>query len=87
MLKCLLRQMLQFLHESHWGITRMKQMVWWPNINNYIEKLVQRCDVLPPNCESTRRKVSAMAQNRKAVGTNSFGLRRPVSWQDVADLC
>ena len=60
--KCLQGQVLQLLHESHWSITRMKQMarryVWWPNINNDIEKLVQRCVV----CRQTAKAAGAKYQ-------------------------
>ena len=45
--KSLQGQMLELLHKSHWGITRMKQMarryVWWPGIEREIEQCVKSC--------------------------------------------
>ena len=42
------------LHETHPGVTRMKQLarinVWWPQIKTTIEKLVQNCNT----CQQSR---------------------------------
>ena len=39
---------LDLLHTSHWGVTRMKELarrhVWWPKIGEDIEKVAQACD-------------------------------------------
>jgi hypothetical protein len=40
-------QILNLLHESHPGVVRMEALarshVWWPGIDNNIEKLVKQC--------------------------------------------
>lgn len=53
--KSLRAQMLNFLHETHFGITktqqRAKQIIYWPRINSDIENTVKDCKI----CEKHRR--------------------------------
>ncbi|XP_054745984.1 uncharacterized protein K02A2.6-like [Anastrepha obliqua] len=43
------QQVLQLLHDGHWGTSRMKQLarqhVWWVDIDNDIAKLAAKCDI------------------------------------------
>ena len=49
--KSLHEHVLKLLHETQWGITRIKQMsrryVWWPTINGDIENIVQLYEQCP----------------------------------------
>lgn len=52
--KELQKAVLQELHDTHPGITRMKRLarsyVWWPNLDEQVEKLVNQCDI----CQTMR---------------------------------
>ncbi|XP_053968616.1 uncharacterized protein K02A2.6-like [Anastrepha ludens] len=43
------QQILQLLHDGHWGTSRIKQLarqhVWWVDIDNDIAKLAAKCDI------------------------------------------
>ena len=49
-------QILNLLHEGHWGTTRMKQTarryVWWPNVNSDVESLVRGCMICRENAKA-----------------------------------
>ena len=46
-------KVLEELHEAHVGCTKMKSLarcyVWWPSMNNDIEKVVSSCAPCPEN--------------------------------------
>ena len=48
------QKVLQQLHDSHVGISRMKSLgrmfVWWPGLDQEIEELVSKCDI----CQRSR---------------------------------
>ena len=73
-------QTLQLSHEGHQGIVKTKQLlrekVWWPGIDNQIEKLIQKCIPCQAQASPARREPLHMTQMPD----------KP--WQTVyADLC
>ena len=62
-------QVLQLLHEAHWGISRMKQMarryVWWPKINSDIESMVQRCSTCQTVAKAPDQKYQPWPKTEK----------------------
>ena len=54
--KCYRNRLLQYLHESHPGMTRMKgnarHYIWWPSIDRDIEELVKNC----PSCSTISKQ-------------------------------
>ncbi|XP_050339840.1 uncharacterized protein K02A2.6-like [Bactrocera neohumeralis] len=43
------QNILELLHDGHWGTVRMKQLarhhVWWPNIDDDIAKVTRQCEI------------------------------------------
>ncbi|XP_055329924.1 uncharacterized protein K02A2.6-like [Paramacrobiotus metropolitanus] len=52
-------QLLQYLHETHAGIVRMKAEarghMWWPNIDSDIEELASNCRMCSMNAKNTAK--------------------------------
>ncbi len=52
------QKMIEELHEAHLGICRMKSLarsyVWWPNMDQELEKKVKTCQVCQQNRPSDK---------------------------------
>ncbi|XP_037927767.1 uncharacterized protein K02A2.6-like [Teleopsis dalmanni] len=61
--KKLRQRVLKLLHESHWGIVRMKQLArrycWWPGIDKNIETLASSCNICKRTSASPPKEFSS----------------------------
>ncbi|XP_037931172.1 uncharacterized protein K02A2.6-like [Teleopsis dalmanni] len=61
--KKLRQRVLELLHESHWGIVRMKQLgrryCWWPGIDKNIETLASSCNICKRTSASPPKEFSS----------------------------
>ena len=77
---CTLRlDILNKIHEGHLGITKCRsaarQSVWWPNLNNSIEDMVQRCSTcvkLQPEKRETLMSSSLPERPWERLGSDLF---------------
>ena len=63
------QQMLNLLHNGHWGVVRMKQLarrkIWWQNIEKDIERLASSCEVRKIHNQSPPRTYESWPKSSK----------------------
>lgn len=79
------RGLLKMLHQAHPGMSRMKGLarsyVWWPQMDQEVEKEVNQCEACQQNSKSPPTASLGMA--REAMDAASCGLCRSVLREDV----
>lgn len=55
------KTLLDELHDSHWGIVKMKMIVrsyfWWPKLDTEIERITKTCSLCLRNADNTLRAI------------------------------